>query len=216
MQHRYTPRGTTWKECPACGKEPKSTYKIGGICHDCEDLFQWALAERQRFAKLQDVMVRTLPSDPGRIKLPYCPGSSSSRSAHNQEYEAARTATAAGIYAMLDMLALATGGAAEIRRHDDRANSTNHIPRGTDGGWHAQERHRRLLIRPEHADPIDQFGPQVEIMIRCAYEAGLLDGKNLLSQLAKGVITVDSLGEADTRAAQNIQESLIRADRMKK
>lgn len=213
---RYTPRGTTWKPCPACGKEPESVYKIGFVCDECAETLAWAQHERRRYAALQDVEIRTLPSGPSRIKLPYCPGSSSSRTPHHQEYDGARDTVTAAVYALLETVCLATGGAAEIRHLDtvNRNHYSRHpIPRTADSTYHESEKHRKLLLRPEHAALIDELGPQFDIMIRCAYEAGLLDGKSLISQLARGEITLDKLSEADERAALAIQESLRRAKR---
>lgn len=217
--NRYTPRGTTWKPCPACGEEPQSAYRIGSVCGDCRNLLEWARHEKQRFSKLQGLQIRTLPSHPDRIRLGYCPGGGSSQAPHQKDFSAAEREVSLGVYALLEVLSLATGGAAEIAYENRREGfdySRRSIPHNHDGGgYHEDEHHRRLLIHSEFADLIDRLGPNIGIMLQCAYESGLIDGKGLLSQLAKGAITLDTLSEADQRVARSIQDAVIRRDNMK-
>ena len=213
-EHRYTPRGTTWKPCPCCGKEPKSSYPTAGICYECQATFEWAKGEQARYGALRDMEVRPIPSLARFIDLPYSVGRGSGNMPSQREYAQARDHLAAALMAILESLLLATGGAAEIIR-DNQFREGGVRFRGImpPGQESSGGKHRYVAVRKEHAAAFDRLNAVLLVMIRCAYEAGAHDGRELLTQLANGQITNDKFNENDVALARQVQDAAERAER---
>jgi len=215
--YRYTPRGTTWKPCPACGKEPKSSYPTNGICHECAQVFEWAKGERERFSHLKDMVIRTVPTRPQDIDLPYSVGHGHDMPSQ-KEYAEARDQLAHAMIAIVESLLLATGGAAEIIRHwaverrEPGWGNHSTMPPSRDGGW--GNGHRHVLVRKEHAAAFDSLNELLHVMVTCAHESGVHDGKSLLTQLASGKITNDEFNEVDVNLARRVREKVEHARMM--
>lgn len=152
------------------------------------------------------------------MDLPYYPGSSSQTKDPEGYFDKARRALGEAIYGVLDALLAATGGAAEIYQHINRnpqgyvIHHATTVPRGADSPYPTD--HRYVLLRREHAEAFDNLGPVLGVMIQAAYASGVIDGKDLLNQLASGQLTNDQFNEVDVRMAKRIQDAAGRVKRL--
>jgi hypothetical protein len=189
-EKRYTPRGQTWKPCPACKQE--ILHDIDDICFDCRRKIDAADAIIEREKKRDDVEEYSVPYPSS------CPRYWTRASNLAKHLEVSRTIS----LAMGHLLALLANhvDAAWQRAHPYIASKYDRILfrtelRATTGFDNTY----RALMTPLAAQIIRELDTAILTTIRQAYEDGLTDGSHLLNQLASGDITVSQLNTATLR-----------------
>lgn len=176
-------KGRTKKPCHGCGEVPKS-YEGGpieGVCFDCAKLLKFAKKTQAANQAAKDLKTYRAPW--AAHALPYL---SHVRTSFGRTEGRPADIFVNSYFALIGLLS---------RPSDTWSQQDVPVIDGSD----RSNQGGTVVMQPEVRDSLSAIHAAVRDMLEEAYEQGKLTGRNLLTGLASGEITVDTFNDVSTK-----------------